>query len=372
MTNISQKKPFLGKLLVFVVSQSLFTPLTFRPVLIPDYMAYQILGFICEEGLSCNIILLDCPRPSFSLDREDSAKLSDSKAKPDGSKLEGKECEKKTMKKKRTNSEESEDGLDGKEETHSDDDQDVDGDGDEDENEDEDEDEDDQDQTKSQRNNGIKSMKSKFLQKKVGSGLELSHDSNLNSDLDSKDDDSYKSDQDDEDEEDEDYDDDYLAFKRETYRGTFEAHLMDGLVRISYNTKKDERKERRKRRKMERMAKENNKGENSEGKPVDYKLSYHKSIEFGFDQFFFSIEHKQNKSIVKMIIFETESRCYEIRFRVDPELGRDNLYYTMVAFQGCYKNQDYNWDDHLRNGNISPIKELVQKELESLALKGYN
>lgn len=340
-------------------------------------MAYQILGFICEESISCNIILLDRPRPSFSLDREDSAMPSDSKAKQECEENR-KEGKKKTLN-NRVNASDSEDELDDKEETHGEDENDEDGD-----------DEDDPDK--------IKSLKSKFAKKKAGLGSESNQDSDLDSSSDSdskhnnlkengddgdgiddddkkkkkRNDDEDRDDYDDgDDDEDEDYDDDYLAFKRETYRGRFESYLMDGRVKISYNTKKDERIERKKKMEMERVTTDD-KGENAEGKPVDFKPSYHKSIEFEFDQFFFTIEHKQNKSIVKMIIFETESRCYEIKFRVDPELGRDNLYYTMIAFQGCYRNQNYNWDDHLRNGDISPIKELVQEELELLALKGYN
>lgn len=298
-------------------------------------MAYQILGFICDESLYCNIILLDRPRPSFSLNDEYHTEKNN-------------QNEKKKRKKKNQKDDKSTKNDESDEENNDDDKE-----------KDKDEDEEGKD---NQIKNGSKTKVIKNKKKK-GSDSDSESVSNSNPDSDSSSDfDSSAENQDHDDDDDYCEEDDYLAFKRETYRGVFESQLMDGLVKISYNTKKDEKKEEKKKSEVLK------KSENS----VEYKLTYHKSIEFEFDRFFFTIEHKNNKSIVKMIIFETKNRSYEIRFRVNPELGRDCFYYTMIAFQGCYRNQNYNWDNHLINGNLVPIKELIQEELELLALKGYN
>lgn len=361
-------------------------------------MAHQILSFICNESLSCNIILLDRPRPSFKLDNEDVAKNSNSNNKKGGqdeNNQEDKKKKKKKNKKKKKKHIDNEDENDEDEDGNKDDDEDNDDedddnedgeneDGDDDDDDDEDDDDDDEEDGQ------VKDYKSKSKIAKHGKNKQdpeqhsdsdansksesgTDSDSDSDSDADSDSDSKNKNREENEYDDDDDYceENDYLAFKRETYRGTFESKLMDGIVKISYNTKKDEKKERRKKRKLLKVVKDNKNG-NTEANSIEYKLSYHKSIEFEFDRFFFTIEHKYNTSIVKMIIFETENRSYEIRFRVDPELGRDNFYYAMIAFQGCYKSQNYDWDDHLKNGNIASIKDLIQEELEILALKGYN
>ncbi|KAJ1608999.1 hypothetical protein OJ253_1721 [Cryptosporidium canis] len=314
------------------------------PVLIPDYMAHQILGFICDEGLSCNIILLDRPRPAFSFEGEDVNAKEEGQGKESTEKVKSGDVKKSSS--NDVSDEDSEDEDDDGSESEKD------GEGGK-----------EKDEKKALSIIRVdKSRREDKTSSESGSGSDS--ECNSDSDLDSKDENM----NDDNDDDDYQEEDDYLAFKRETYRGKFESHLMDGIVKISYNTMKDEKRERQRRRRIE---KNRNSDKNSEDKSMGYRLIYHKSIELEFDKFFFTIEHKRNKSIMKMIIFETEKRSYEIRFRVDPEMGRDNLYYAMIAFQGCYRSQNYNWDDDLKSGNISPIKELIQDELEQLALKGY-
>ncbi|KAH8584846.1 uncharacterized protein ELE39_000797 [Cryptosporidium sp. chipmunk genotype I] len=349
-------------------------------------MAHQILGFICDESLYCNIILLDRPRPPFKLDKEVNSSNSKSKKDQKNEKVQEDKKKKKKIKKKKKNNctdDKGTENYDSEDENDEDDDINEDS---NDENGNEDDNEDDQGDNNGSRikvrNNRKKKKNEGPVSSYSGSGSNSNSDtnseskSNSGSDLDSDSDSDFSNENLEDNEygnDDDDYyeENDYLAFKRETYRGVFESKLMDGLVKISYNTKNDEIKETRKKRKMLKNSANNNNG-NSEENFIDYKLSYHKSIEFEFDRFFFTIEHKYNQSIVKMIIFETENRSYEIRFRVDPELGRDNFYYAMIAFQGCYRSQNYGWDDHLKNGNIAPIKDLIQEELELLALKGYN
>ncbi|KAJ1611595.1 hypothetical protein OIY81_1171 [Cryptosporidium canis] len=321
------------------------------PVLIPDYMAHQILGLICDESLSCNIILLDRPRPAFSLEGEDVKAKEEGQGKESTEKVKSVDFDKSSSKGASDKDSEDEDGSESEKDSEGDKDK---------------------DEKKAISITRVdKSRMDDQASSESGSGSDSECDSDSDSDdsdLDSKDE-NMDGENDDDDDDDYQEEDDYLAFKRETYRGTFESQLMDGVVKICYNTMKDEKRERRRRRRIEK--KNRNSEKNSEDKSTDYRLIYHKSIELEFDRFFFTIEHKRNKSIMKMIIFETEKRSYEIRFRVDPEMGRDNLYYAMIAFQGCYKSQNYNWDDDLKSGNISPIKELIQEELEQLALKGY-
>ncbi|XP_665074.1 hypothetical protein [Cryptosporidium hominis TU502] len=48
---------------------------------------------------------------------------------------------------------------------------------------------------------------------------------------------------------------------------------MDGIAKICYNTKKDEKKERRKKRKLLKVVKDNKNG-NTEANSIEYKLRY--------------------------------------------------------------------------------------------------
>ncbi|KAF7457368.1 hypothetical protein HWI79_2075 [Cryptosporidium felis] len=333
------------------------------PVYIPDHIAFQILNLICEEYLFCNIILLDRPRPLVNADSDEKADKSKPETKEKGNdkgpKKNSREA-KKTKKDQDSDQENDKSNSEG-EEKFSDSEY---------SHEDSDDSLWEEESGKPADGRGANKEKKKEKRGKKGENANKERESDSSSESDSESGSSSSSSSSSGSDSDYVEEDDYLAFKRETYRGTFESQLMDGRVKICYNTKRDEKKERRRKKKMLKSTNSDAKG-NPEGTP-EYKLNYHKSIELEFEQFFFVIEHQINKSIVKMIIFETEHRSYEIRFRIDPEMGRDNFYYAMIAFQACYRDQNYYWDEDLKNGNITKIKELVQQELETLSLKGYN
>ncbi|KAH7647099.1 hypothetical protein FG379_002790 [Cryptosporidium bovis] len=278
--------------------------ITIGPVLIPDYIAYHVLNFICEESLTCNIILLDRPRDTFSNNDNEDEKKSDSE---ETKKSQNKQS---SVDYKKGDNSGNTDGIDNKS-TYDD-----------------------------------VTEKNEDTNKTAKGGEELFCDSDNNNKGNYQDEDDYCE------------EDDYLAYRRKEYEGIIECQLMDGYVKISYNTEKDKEKERI------RIKNANN--------DQDKKMIYRKAVQLDFDQFYVTIDNSgANKSIVRMIIFESENNSYEIKFRIDPKFGRDVFYYSVIAFQKCYQEQKYDWDDNLKNGDIIPIKEYIQDQLEYLSLKGF-
>ncbi|KAH8740355.1 hypothetical protein FG386_002867 [Cryptosporidium ryanae] len=275
------------------------------PVLVPDYIAYHALNLICEEGLSCNVILLDRPRDAFSNER-----------------VCGKVGAKETQ--ESGNKQISENEYKAKKESNGD---------------------------NTLNNVGNKADLSSETEKRNETVLEKGP---IREDNKGKDSEQNPQDRDDDYEE----EDDYLAYRRKEYEGVVECQLMDGNLKISYNTEKD--------REKERARIENAKNDQ------DRKLRYRKGVQLDFDQFYLTIDRSAtNTSTVKMIVFESENNTYDIRLRIDPKFGRDLFYYSVIAFQRCYQEQKYDWDDNLKRGNIIPMKEFIQDQLELLSLKGF-
>ena len=305
------------------------------PVLVPDYIAYHVLNLICEEELSCDIILLDRPRSTFS-------NKNDENGKDESGDL-------RVLSKERKSYSEDHDNFDSNSKVTSGNKSGSD------------------EEMNKNTNNGTNEIEQNEKTEKEESGQSSDRGKEAESEEGNREKGSKsegresgngrKGKQSNDCDDDDDYEEerDYLAYKRKEYEGTVNCKLTDGHIVISYNTEKDKIRERK-----------------AAANESERRIKYHKTVQLDFEQFYLTIDRRgSNKSVINMIIFENKHNSYEVRFRVDPKFGRDVFYYSIIAFQKCYEEQRYDWDESLKSGDVIPIKELIQSQLETLSLRGF-
>ncbi|EEA08272.1 uncharacterized protein CMU_020150 [Cryptosporidium muris RN66] len=143
----------------------------------------------------------------------------------------------------------------------------------------------------------------------------------------------------------------FLAIKEQAFWGVIYIDLINGYISINFNS---------------------NLKVNINSMPPNEK-QLEKSLTLGFDEFVCTINHKRNISIINMIVLDIskEKTDYELKFRVDPDIGRDALYYTFLSFQSAYRRQEFNWKNSLYKGDILAVQSIIQDEIEAMTLNGY-